>query len=155
MSGSIRGLYCQQWSSGRRFGQSPVRGNSSLDLAISLTLLRVCDMRMRQGERMPEGCDCCGRDAEDCGMHEAGWVLDARLLASQGVYCRTCAHLLRIVRLTAQCAWCEAPMVEEERAELEGWGYYADDLGELHPCCPGCLAERFGIDTRIRLRRGQ
>ena len=102
---------------------------------------------------MPESCDCCGRDAEDCGMLEAGWVSDAHLLAGGGAYCRTCAHLLRIVRLPEWCAWCEAPMVEEERAEDEGWGYYADILGVLHPCCPGCLAERFGIDTRIRLHR--
>ena len=86
-------------------------------------------------------------------MPDAGWVIDARLVAGEGAYCRMCAHLLRIVRLAEQCTWCEAPMVEEERAELEGWGYYADDLGELHPCCPGCLAERFGIDTRVHLRR--
>ena len=100
---------------------------------------------------MPESCDCCGRDGEDCGMVEAGWVSDARLLAEGGAYCRACAHLLRIVRFAERCAWCEVPLVEEERAEAEGWGYYADDLGTLHPCCPGCLAERFGIDTRIRL----
>lgn len=109
-------------------------------------------MGMTRGESVPEGCDCCGHDAEDCRMLEVGWVSDAHLVAGGGVYCRACAHLLRIVRLAEQCAWCEAPMVEEARAELEGWGYYADDLGELHPCCPGCLAERFGIPARIRLR---
>ena len=86
-------------------------------------------------------------------MLEAGWVLVGRLLAGEGAYCRACAHLLRIVRLAERCVWCEVPMVEEERAEDEGWGYYADILGVLHPCCPGCLAERFGIDTRIRLHR--
>jgi len=84
-------------------------------------------------------------------MLEAGWVIDARLFAGGAAYCRMCAHLLRIVRLAEQCAWCEIPMVEEERAEDEGWAYYADDLGDLHPCCPGCLAERFGIDTRVCL----
>ena len=36
-------------------------------------------------------------------------------------------------------------MVDEEAAESQGWAYFADELGELHPCCPGCLAERFGI----------
>jgi hypothetical protein len=86
-------------------------------------------------------------------MFEAGWVVDMLPFSGAAAYCRMCAHLLRIVRLAEQCAWCEIPMVEEERAELEGWGYYSDDLGELHPCCPGCLAERFGIDTRALLRR--
>ena len=84
-------------------------------------------------------------------MLETGWVCDSQLLAGGGVYCRACAHLLRIVRLNETCAWCEAAMVEEESAEAKGWGYYADELGDLHPCCPGCLAERFGIDTRVRL----
>ena len=88
-------------------------------------------------------------------MLETGSVSEALLLAGGVTYCRSCAHLLRIVRLPEHCAWCEAPGVEEERAELEGWGYYANDLGELHPCCPGCLAERFGIETRIHLRRGR
>lgn len=102
---------------------------------------------------MPEACDCCGHDAEDCGMVEAGWVIEARLLAGGGALCRGCAHLLRIVRLAEQCAWCEEPMLDEETAETEGWVYYADDIGELHPCCPGCLAERFGITARVRFRR--
>ena len=70
-------------------------------------------------------------------MLETGWVSDARLLAGGGNYCPRCAHLLRIARLAEQCAWCEAPMVEEERAELEGWGYFADALGELASVLPG------------------
>jgi hypothetical protein len=109
-------------------------------------------MGIAQGGPTPEGCDCCGRDAEDCGMVEAGWVADASLLAGGASYCRRCAHLLRIARVAEQCAWCEVPLVEEELAEAEGWGYYADTLGKLHPCCPGCLAERFGITARVRLR---
>jgi hypothetical protein len=44
-------------------------------------------------------------------------------------------------------------MVAEESAGLEGWAYYADDIGELHPCCPECLAARFGITDKLRLRR--
>ena len=39
---------------------------------------------------------------------------------------------------------------EEERAEGEGWAYFADEVGELHPCCPGCLGERFGITGTLR-----
>lgn len=85
-------------------------------------------------------------------MPDVGWVSDTRLLVGGGAYCRACAHLLRIARLAEQCAWCDEPLIEEERAESDGWGYYADTLGELHPCCPGCLATRFGITARIRLR---
>ena len=106
-----------------------------------------------RGDDVPDGCDCCGHDAEDCGMLEAGWVRDSQLLAGGGTYCRGCAHLLRIVRLHEKCTWCEAPMVEEEAAEAQGWGYYADSLGALHPCCPGCLATRFGITDRVGSRR--
>lgn len=86
-------------------------------------------------------------------MLEVGWIRVVRPLAIGGAYCAPCAHLLRIARLTERCLWCETPMVEEERAEHEGWGYYANTLGELHPCCPGCLAEIFGITARVRLRR--
>ena len=85
-------------------------------------------------------------------MLDAGWVTDRQLLAGGGTYCRSCAHLLRIARLAEQCAWCEAPMVDESTAETTGWAYYADELGELHPCCPGCLDGQFGIADRFRLR---
>jgi len=64
----------------------------------------------------------------------------------------SCAHLLRIARVREYCAWCETLMLDEEAAELHGWAYFVDELGELHPCCPGCLAERFGIAGRFRLR---
>jgi len=109
-------------------------------------------MRDTWGDNGPEGCDCCGHDAEDCGMLEAGWVTDAGLLAGGGTFCRSCAHVLRIARLSEQCAWCEEPMVDEERAEARGWAYFADEIGDLYPCCPSCLAERFGIAGRFRLR---
>ena len=106
-------------------------------------------MGNERGNGMPDNCDCCGRDAEDCGMLELGWVIDPGLLGREGTYCRPCAHLLRLSRLAEQCVWCEVPMVEEERAEDEGWAYYADRFGHMHPCCPGCLAERFGISARL------
>ena len=38
------------------------------------------------------------------------------------------------------------------RPRNAGWAYFADELGELHPCCPGCLGEQFGIADRFRLR---
>jgi hypothetical protein len=85
-------------------------------------------------------------------MLETGWVTDDKLPAGGGTYCLRCAHLLLIVRLTEHCAWCEAPMVDESTAEERGWAYFADELGELHPCCPGCLGEQFGIADRFRLR---
>ena len=44
-------------------------------------------------------------------------------------------------------------MLHEVAAELQGWVYFADDLGEFHPCCPGCLETRFGIAGRFHLRR--
>ena len=44
-------------------------------------------------------------------------------------------------------------MLDEEAAELQGWAYFADELGEFHPCCPGCLETRFGIAGRFHLRR--
>lgn len=110
-------------------------------------------MGMSSGECVPEGCDCCGHDAEDCGMLEDGWVGDSQVLAGGGVYCRPCAHLLRLVRLDEKCAWCDAPMIEEEAAEAQGWAYFADELGALHPCCPACLAKSFGISARVSLGR--
>ena len=108
-------------------------------------------MGMKEADAVPESCDCCGHDAEDCGMLENGWVSDAQLLAGGGVYCRACAHLLRLIRLHEACVWCDEPMVEEEAAEARGWMYYADELGDLHPCCPSCLAGRFGITARVSL----
>ena len=105
-----------------------------------------------RGDEAPESCDCCGRDAEDCGMLDEGWVRDSRVLSGGAAYCRTCAHLLGVARLAEKCAWCETPMVDEGCAETLGWGYFADTLGALHPCCPGCLAESFGISARGRLR---
>jgi hypothetical protein len=112
-------------------------------------------MGIRKGAAVPEGCDCCGRDAEDCGMLESGWVSDAKIVAAGGVYCHPCAHLLRLVRVGEECTWCDTAMGEEESAETEGWAYFADELGELHPCCPACLAARFGIPARVSLGHGE
>ena len=42
-------------------------------------------------------------------------------------------------------------MIEESRADALGWGYFADRLGDLHPCCPRCLAGRFGITGQLGL----
>jgi hypothetical protein len=86
-------------------------------------------------------------------MFDLGWVSDARILAGGGDYCLGCAHLLRIARMSEQCAWCGEPIVEEEQAETDGWGHFSDILGDLYPCCPGCLAARFGITSRVGLRR--
>jgi hypothetical protein len=85
-------------------------------------------------------------------MLVSGWVTDVTKVAGGGTYCRSCAHLLRISRIPEVCAWCESPMVEEEAAETTGWAYFADELGELHPCCPACLSGQFGIASRFGLR---
>ena len=95
--------------------------------------------------KVPDACDCCGRDAEDCGMLDVGWVLDVRKFAFGGTYCRGCAHLLRLIRWSEQCAWCAMPIDDEDKAEEDGWRYYSNRLGELHACCPGCLTHHFGI----------
>jgi len=107
------------------------------------------------GDGVPEGCDCCGHDAEDCGMLDVGWISDTELIASGGVFCRECAHLLRIARREEFCAWCGTLMAAEDRAEALGWGYFVDGLGDLHACCPGCLADRFGIPGRVAPSRGR
>jgi hypothetical protein len=125
-----------------------------LGVVISLTLRRVCVMGDTEGDTTPEGCDCCGRDAEDCRMAEDGWVRGSLFFATPGVFCRRCAHLLRLVRVQETCVWCDASMAEEESAEAQGWVYYADNLGNLHPCCPSCLAGRFGITDRVSHSRG-
>ncbi len=105
-----------------------------------------------EGEIVPDACDCCGRDAEDCGIASSGWVTDSVVLAGGATFCRSCAHLLRIARVDEYCAWCASLMFSEEAAEVQGWAYFVDELGELHACCPGCLATRFGIAGRFRLR---
>ncbi len=86
-------------------------------------------------------------------MLEHGWVSDTGVIGNGGVYCRPCAHLLRLVRILEKCAWCGTGMIEEESAEVAGWAYYADDLGALHPCCPECLEGRFGILDVLHVRR--
>ena len=84
-------------------------------------------------------------------MLELGWLNDKNLPVGGGTFCRACAHDLRIARMAEHCTWCKLLMVEEEQAELEGWAYYTDPLGALHPCCPVCLAKHFGITARITL----
>lgn len=86
-------------------------------------------------------------------MFEDGWVTEDELLVGGGALCLPCAHLLRIARYAERCAWCAVPLGDEAVAESQGWLYFADTLGELHPCCPVCLVERFGIAPRRGLRR--
>jgi hypothetical protein len=86
-------------------------------------------------------------------MLDVGWVTDSELIPSGAVFCRECAHLLHVARHAEFCAWCDALMAEESRADALGWAYFTDDLGDLHPCCPGCLAERFHIASRVAVRR--
>ena len=94
---------------------------------------------------MPESCDCCGQDAEDCGMDEHGWITRKGNSDFPGNYCLGCASLLRIVRWSAQCTTCGAAARSEHVAEREGWRYFADEMGELLPFCADCIAYEFGI----------
>jgi hypothetical protein len=92
----------------------------------------------------PEGCDCCGRDGEDCGMHEVGWVTRTLEAPFPGHYCLGCASTLRLVPWWERCVGCSVTIDDEEQAEAEGWRYYVNSLGELHPVCPSCLAQEAG-----------
>jgi len=105
-------------------------------------------------DEVPECCDCCGHDAEDCGMLEDGWVTDGQVVPGGGTFCRECAHLLRVSRRAERCAWCGGPMPDEEEAGRLGWAFFVDEVGDLHACCPRCLAERFGITGRLGVRHG-
>ena len=49
------------------------------------------------GGASPESCDCCGRDAEDCGMDEFGWLTREAGREYPGTYCLGCASLLGLV----------------------------------------------------------
>ncbi len=99
------------------------------------------------GERaeMPENCDCCGHDAEDCGMDEEGWVTREAGREFPGNYCFGCASLLRLVLWSESCASCGVEAESERAAERDGWRYFQDKLGQLVPLCPSCTASVFGI----------
>jgi len=101
---------------------------------------------------VPESCDCCGHDAEDCGMLDEGWVRDMELLDGPADFCRNCAHMLRVARYAEHCSWCGTLLDGEDAAETAGWAYFANEIGSFHACCPRCLAERFGIAARARRR---
>ena len=81
-------------------------------------------------------------------MADEGWVHDMEVLEGGADFCRACAHLLRIARLSEHCSWCGAALEGEAAAQRGGWAYFADEIGAFHACCPGCLAERFGITAR-------
>ena len=40
------------------------------------------------------------------------------------------------------CAECGRE-VDEQTAETEGWGYWSDGVGKLHPFCPACARSEF------------
>jgi hypothetical protein len=94
---------------------------------------------------MPDNCDCCGRDAEDCGMDEHGWLTRDATNDFPGVYCVGCASLLRLVLWSEECVQCGVKADSETAAERDGWRYFADELGQLVPFCPVCVAVVFGI----------
>jgi hypothetical protein len=93
----------------------------------------------------PEGCDCCGRDAEDCDMEAHGWLVRDAPSDFPGVYCIGCASLLRLVLWSEECTECTVLAESESAAERDGWRYFADELGQLVPFCPACAAAVLAI----------
>jgi len=47
---------------------------------------------------------------------------------------------------TIRCARCGRDVLEPN-AEQEGWRYWPDETGELHPYCPECATEPFAAGT--------
>lgn len=97
------------------------------------------------GGTTPESCDCCGHDAEDCGMEEFGWLTRDPGCEYPGTYCLDCASLLGLVLWSEHCALCGIEAVSAEATEREGWRYFADGWGHLVPFCAVCVAAEFGI----------
>lgn len=104
------------------------------------------------GGEVPEGCDCCGHDAEDCGMDEHGWLTREPGQEYPGTYCLDCASLLGLVLWSEHCTFCGIEAQSEAAAEREGWRYFADAWGKLVPFCAVCLASEFGIAPRTTSR---
>lgn len=96
-------------------------------------------------QAVPESCDCCGRDAEDCDMDELGWLTRGPADDFPGTYCLGCASLLGLVLWSEHCTLCGREAASEEAAEREGWRYFADAWGALAAFCPVCVASEFGI----------
>ena len=80
-------------------------------------------------------------------MLEHGWVRDIHVLAGSADFCRRvrapASHLpaLRALLLVRGGARGRG------RRGDRGWAYFADEIGAFHPCCPGCLGQRFGISV--------
>jgi hypothetical protein len=101
-----------------------------------------------EAERLPEGCDGCGRDAIAAGMARTGWTVRPSIAGFAGIYCASCAHVLSAVDLPVDCSRCERSVRDDEQAEASGWAYYEDVLGELLPFCPACADREFGAVRR-------
>ena len=101
---------------------------------------------------LPENCDCCGRDAEDCDMDEQGWLTRDGASEFPGTYCIRCASLLRLVLWAEDCASCGTEAASEDAAERDGWRYFANELGQLVPFCAACVASEFGIGPTAHSR---
>lgn len=52
--------------------------------------------------------------------------------------------------VTITCAECGRQATEQD-AEQEGWGYWSDGLGGLHPFCPDCAGREFEVVSRVTL----
>ena len=98
----------------------------------------------------PEGCDCCGIGAKDCGMIDDGWITRDARSDFPGIYCIPCASLLRLVLWSEQCADCGMVADSESAAERDGWRYFADDLGNSCRSVRSVLLSFFPLPRVVR-----
>ena len=92
---------------------------------------------------VPARCDGCGRYSTGSRMKQAGWAVRRDAAGFAGAYCLDCAEALHLLPSLLRCAECGQPVANDERAERNGWRYWSDGVGELHPYCPSCAAREF------------
>jgi hypothetical protein len=100
------------------------------------------DQDQVERRRAPTRCDGCGRSAEAAGMLERGWTISPPAAAVPGTYCLSCASALRMLDWFVRCVDCGATVESESDAEMNGWRFFPDELGQLQAHCGLCSAER-------------
>ena len=66
-------------------------------------------------------------------MLERGWTISPPAAAVPGTYCLSCASALRMLDWFVR---------SESDAEMNGWRFFPDELGQLQAHCGICSAER-------------
>jgi hypothetical protein len=78
-------------------------------------------------------------------MTQVGWTVRLPEAGLPGLYCRDCAELLDLLRLSISCAECGERVEDDEVAEHDGWRYFLAPGGTLIPFCAECAEEEFGV----------